>query len=198
MGRYLISERAICTGQPNLILWLNVHDIGMQTTEHLWPPSTHQWNLRLPSSSREFPRFTIRRPACLCLGSPFQKINHACFCRIDDLCLCILSESGVFLQRFSDPYKARDPWAAHLWDAILLRLLEEHPCYFQTTGTLPTLGRSKSREWELLLSPCRTQEQWWQMLTLYCLSGALPRCSCGSGKVTSVVAQKYSKNMFSF
>ena len=32
MGKYVISGWAICTGQPYPILWLNVHDIGMQTT----------------------------------------------------------------------------------------------------------------------------------------------------------------------
>jgi hypothetical protein len=35
MGKYLISEWATCAGQPYLILWLNVYDIGVQTTDHL-------------------------------------------------------------------------------------------------------------------------------------------------------------------
>lgn len=35
MGKYLIPGRAICAGQSYVILWLNVHDIGMQTTDHL-------------------------------------------------------------------------------------------------------------------------------------------------------------------
>ena len=32
MGKYLVCGWAICAGQPYLILWLNVHDIGIQTT----------------------------------------------------------------------------------------------------------------------------------------------------------------------
>ena len=69
-GKYLISEWAICA-RPYFITWLNIHDIGMQTTDHLWPHSTHQWNFRLPNPSREFPQFCIRRPVLLCLGLPF-------------------------------------------------------------------------------------------------------------------------------
>jgi hypothetical protein len=35
MRKYLISEWAISAGQHYFILWLNIHDIGMQTTDHL-------------------------------------------------------------------------------------------------------------------------------------------------------------------
>ena len=88
----------------------------MQTTDHLWPPSIHQWNFRLPNPSRELPWLPIRRPKCLCLGWSFWRMTdptapvpppqpHArCFCRINTLCFCILFESGVFLQQFLDSY----------------------------------------------------------------------------------------------
>lgn len=67
LGKYLISEWAICPGQPYFSTWLNVHDKGMKTTDHLWPPSTHYLNFRLPNPSREFHWFPIRRPVHLCL-----------------------------------------------------------------------------------------------------------------------------------
>jgi hypothetical protein len=35
MGKYPIPGWAICVGQSYLIPYLNVHDIGMQTTDHL-------------------------------------------------------------------------------------------------------------------------------------------------------------------
>jgi hypothetical protein len=33
-----------------------------------------------------------------------DSLHSVCFGRIYALCPCILSESGVFLQKFSDPY----------------------------------------------------------------------------------------------
>ncbi len=88
-----------------------------------WPPttpsSTYQWNLRLPNPSIEFPvpckawvplsGVTISK-----IGWPF---HDGCFCRMNTRCLCILSESGVFLQRFSDPCKLNDVlnWWMMLW-----------------------------------------------------------------------------------
>jgi hypothetical protein len=32
MEKYLILGWAICAGQPNLILWLNIHYMGIQIT----------------------------------------------------------------------------------------------------------------------------------------------------------------------
>lgn len=46
------------------------------------------------------------RPARLCLGSPFQKwLTPACWLYLQNKCsLSLHTESGVFLQRFSDSY----------------------------------------------------------------------------------------------
>lgn len=39
MGKYLVSEWVICAdSQSYLILWLNVHYIGVQSTDHLVTP----------------------------------------------------------------------------------------------------------------------------------------------------------------
>jgi len=71
----------------------------MQTTDHLGPPSTRQWNFRLPNPSRIY---TVPyKNACVPLSGVAISKNgwplHAdCFCRIKALCLCILSLRSSF------------------------------------------------------------------------------------------------------
>jgi hypothetical protein len=58
-----------------LLFQLEVYDRGMQTSENLWPPSTHQWKFWY---SRLFPWFSIKKVSCFCLRSLFQWMIDPC------------------------------------------------------------------------------------------------------------------------
>jgi hypothetical protein len=113
-GRGRISEWAIHAGQPYLILRLNVHDMGVQTTDLLWPPSTHQWNFRLPNPT-EFLWFPIWRPAYAPLSMAAILENGwspspACWIFLQNKHSLILNTIwvwGLHSSRFSDPYRDR-------------------------------------------------------------------------------------------
>ena len=89
MGKYLISEWAICAGQPYLILQLNILDTGITDYSNLLAPT----NDILPNHSREFPQYSTRKPAFHSQGSQLERMVGPAYW------LFLHTESGVLLQR---------------------------------------------------------------------------------------------------
>lgn len=111
----------MCLAAPNFILWLNAHDIGMSTTDHLWPSSIYQWNFRLPNPSTEFLQFPVTRPAHLCLGLLWQKmVDPTCWLFLQNKCSLFLHTLGSSFIHSQTLIKPTFLWLQHLikvsWD----------------------------------------------------------------------------------